>query len=486
MFPNEIPNWINGQECASVSNEWFDKLNPATGQILCRAARSRKEDVVLAVNAAKRAQPAWAEMPAVQRGLLLHKLVVAMQNRQVEIAAIVAAETGKSNKEALGETSGAIQCGLFYASEGQRLYGRTNTSGTPNKYAMTVRQPIGVAGLIIAANTPIANVAWKIFPALICGNTAILKAAEDTPATAWIIGQLAQEVGIPAGVLNIIQGYGEEAGAPLVEHPDVGVLSFTGSTEVGRIIQRSAGERFARISLELGGKNPLVVCDDADLENAAKWVLLSAFSNAGQRCASTSRIIIFDSVYDQFREMLIARTQKLKMGASDEDDFGPVINEGQLNNMLEVVEKARQNGAVVLTGGGRLNDAEHKDGYYMAPTLLENVNPHDEISECELFGPVATLYRVKDFDEALALANDTPYGLTASIHTRNLHRAVRFCDKVQTGVAVVNAGTHGSEPHMPFGGRKLSGNGSREPGTEALDVYSELKDIYINIDPSQI
>ena len=486
MFPNEIPNWINGQECSSVSNEWFDKLNPATGQILCRAARSRKEDIVLAVNAAKRAQPAWAEMPAVQRGLLLHKLVVAMQNRQTEIAAIVAAETGKSQKEALGETGGAIQCGLFYASEGQRLYGSTTTSGTPNKYAMTVRQPIGVAGLIIAANTPIANVAWKIFPALICGNTAILKAAEDTPATAWIIGQIAQEVGIPAGVLNIIQGYGEEAGAPLVEHSDVGVLSFTGSTEVGRIIQRSAGERFARISLELGGKNPLVICDDADLENAAKWVLLSAFSNAGQRCASTSRIIIFDSVYDQFREMLIARTQKLKMGASDDDDFGPVINEGQLNNMLEVVEKARQNGAVVLTGGGRLNDVEHKDGYYMAPTLLENVNPHDEISECELFGPIATLYRVKDFDEALALANDTPYGLTASIHTRNLHRAVRFCDKVQTGVAVVNAGTHGSEPHMPFGGRKLSGNGSREPGTEALDVYSELKDIYINIDPSQI
>lgn len=486
MFPNEIPNWINGQECSSASNEWFDKLNPATGQILCRAARSRKEDIVLAVNAAKRAQPAWAEMPAVQRGLLLHKLVVAMQNRQSEIAAIVAAETGKSNKEALGETGGAIQCGLFYASEGQRLYGRTTTSGTPNKYAMTVRQPIGVAGLIIAANTPIANVAWKIFPALICGNTAILKAAEDTPATAWAIGQLAQEVGIPAGVLNIIQGYGEEAGAPLVEHPDVGVLSFTGSTEVGRIIQRSAGERFARISLELGGKNPLVVCDDADLENAAKWVLLSAFSNAGQRCASTSRIIIFDSVYERFREMLIARTQKLKMGASDEDDFGPVINESQLNNMLDVVEKARQNGAVVLTGGGRLTDAEHKDGFYMAPTLLENVNPHDEISECELFGPVATLYRVKDFDEALALANDTPYGLTASIHTRNLHRAVRFCDKVQTGVAVVNAGTHGSEPHMPFGGRKLSGNGSREPGTEALDVYSELKDIYIYIDPSQV
>jgi acyl-CoA reductase-like NAD-dependent aldehyde dehydrogenase len=485
MFPNEIPNWVDGQERPSISNEWFDKLNPANGKLLCRAARSRVEDVTQAVDAAKRAQPAWADTPAVQRGLLLHKIVVAMQNRQSEIAAIVAAETGKSHKEALGETGGAIQCGLFYASEGQRLYGRTTTSGTPNKYAMTVRQPIGVAGLIIAANTPIANVAWKVFPALICGNTALLKAAEDTPATAWIFGQIAQEAGIPAGVLNILQGYGEEAGAPLVAHPDVGVISFTGSTEVGRLIQRSAGERFARISLELGGKNPLVVCDDADLENAAKWVLLSAFSNAGQRCASTSRIIIFDSIYDKFREMLVARTQKLKMGASDDDDFGPVINEGQLNNMLAVLEKARRNGVVVLTGGNRLTDAGHRDGFYMAPTLLENVNPRDEISECELFGPIASLYRVKDFEEALALANDTPYGLTASIHTKNLHRAIRFCDKVQSGVAVVNAGTHGSEPHMPFGGRKLSGNGSREPGTEALNIYSELKDIYINIDPSQ-
>ncbi|MDO8753453.1 MAG: aldehyde dehydrogenase family protein [Anaerolineales bacterium] len=486
MFPKEIPNWIDGQERPALSNEWFDKLNPANGKLLCRAARSRAEDVQQAVDGAKLAQTAWAETPAVQRGMLLHKIVVGMQNRQSEIAAIVAAETGKSNKEALGETGAAIQCGLFYASEGQRLYGRTTTSGTPNKYAMTIRQPIGVAGLIIAANTPIANVAWKVFPALVCGNTAILKAAEDTPATAWIFGQIAKEAGLPDGVLNIIQGYGEEAGAPLVENSAVGVISFTGSTEVGRLIQRSAGERFARISLELGGKNPLVVCDDADLENAAKWVLLSAFSNAGQRCASTSRIIIFDSVYDKFREMLVARTKALKMGASDDSDFGPIINESQLNNILAVIEKARSSGAVILTGGKRLTDADHKDGYYMAPTLIESVAPHDEISECELFGPVAILYRVKGFEEALALANDTPYGLTASIHTRNLHRAVRFYDKVQAGVAVVNAGTHGSEPHMPFGGRKLSGNGSREPGTEALDVYSELKDVYINIDPSQV
>ncbi len=486
VFPQNIPNWINGQQCSVISEELFDKLKPANGELLCRVARSRAEDVRQAVDAAKQAQPAWADTPPVQRGMILHDIVRKMQDRREEIAQIVAAETGKAYKDAYGETGGAIALGLFYASEGQRLYGKTTTSGVPNKYATTVRQPIGVAGLIIAANTPIANVAWKVFPALICGNAVVLKSAEDTPATAWIVGQIAQEVGLPAGVLNIIQGYGEEAGASLVEHPDVGVVSFTGSTEVGRHVQRTAAERLAKVSLELGGKNPLVVCDDADLEHAAKWVLLSAFSNAGQRCASGSRIIVFDAVYEQFRDMLIERTRPLKIGPTDDDDLGPVINEKQLNNMLQVIERARQQGAVILIGGERLTDPEHKDGFYMAPTFVENVGPHDEISTTELFGPIACLYRVKGFQEALALANDSPYGLTACIHTRSLHRAVQFSQKVQTGVAVVNAATYGSEPHMPFGGLKQSGNGFREPGTEALDVYSELKDIYINIDPEKL
>ncbi len=486
MIPQKIFNWIDGSEQSAKAGEWFDKLSPADGKLLAHAPRSRQDDVLAAIQAAKNAFPMWSETPAVQRGLLLHKIVVGMQNAQEEIAQIVAAETGKSHKDALGETQAAIQCGLFYASEGQRLYGNTTTSGTPNKYAMTIRQPIGVAGLIIAANTPIANVAWKIFPALICGNTAVLKASEDTPITAWIMGRIAQEAGLPAGVLNIMQGFGEEAGAPLVENPQVDVISFTGSTEVGRYIQRRAGPRFARLSLELGGKNALVVCEDADLENAAKWCLLSAFSNAGQRCASASRIIIFDEVYDKFCEMLVEKTNQLRVGTSDDDDFGPVINEAQLNNIISSIEKSQGHGAVILTGGARLMDAAHRTGYYMAPTLVEHVSSTDEISNSELFGPVAILYRAADFDEALRLVNDSPYGLTASIHTRSIHRAMRFCDKVQAGVAVVNAGTHGSEPHMPFGGRKESGNGSREPGTEALNIYSELKDLYINIDPSQL
>ncbi len=483
-FPQQICNWINGQEIPSQKGAWFTKLNPCNGQILSQVARSQAEDVAIAVEVARKQQVAWSEIPPVKRGEILHDLVLGLKARQEEIAQIVAAETGKSYASALGETQGAIALGLFYASEGQRLYGRTTTSAVPHKHALTVRQPLGVAGLIIAANTPIANVAWKVFPALICGNTAVLKAAEDTPITAWIFGQIAQAAGLPPGVLNIIQGYGEEAGAPLVAHPDIDVISFTGSTAVGRKIQAVAGPSLKRISLELGGKNPLVVCDDADLDNAVKWTVLSAFSNAGQRCAAGSRIIIFESIYDQFRDLLLEKTKQLKVGPKDSDDLGPVINNRQLQQMLSAIATAKAKGAKILIGGDRLTDSEHKDGYYLAPTLLENISPEAEISQTELFGPIAILYSVSDFNSALALANNSPYGLTASIHTKNLHRAIRFCEKVQAGVAVVNGGTYGSEPHMPFGGFKQSGNGTREPGTEALDVYSELKDIYINIDPN--
>jgi acyl-CoA reductase-like NAD-dependent aldehyde dehydrogenase len=486
LFPKLIPNWIDGQEQPAEAGELFDKLNPHNGEILCRVARSRAVDVRRAIESAKEAQGLWADVPAVKRGDILHDICMGLRAHREEIARIVALETGKSYGSALGETDGAIALGLFMAGEGQRLYGRTTTSGTPNKYAMTVRQPLGVAGLIIAANTPIANVAWKVFPALICGNSAVLKAAEDTPVTAWVFSKVAHEAGLPKGVLNVIQGFGEESGAPLVADEDVAVVSFTGSTAVGRRIAVTCGERLAKVSLELGGKNPLVVCDDADLENAVKWVLLSAFSNAGQRCAAGSRIIIFDSVYDRFLEMLVQAAKKLRVGPDDGDDFGPVINEEQLQCMLTAVERARSAGARVLTGGTRLTDAEHAKGFYMAPTLIENVGSEDEISRAELFGPITCLYRVRDFQEALTLANDSPYGLTACIHTKSLHRAIQFTQKVQTGVAVVNAGTFGSEPHMPFGGVKQSGNGSREPGTEALDVYSDLKDVYISIDPEAL
>jgi aldehyde dehydrogenase (NAD+) len=486
IIPASVGNWIGGRERPASGGATFEKRRPTDGSVLSPVARSSPGDVDTAVAAARGAFPGWARTPGVRRGELVHELAMRLRARRDDIARVVAAETGKSLKLALGETDGAIALGTFMAGEGQRLYGRTTTSGVPNKWAMTMRRPIGVAGLIGAANTPIANVAWKLFPALICGNTVVLKAAEDTPLTAWIVGQIAQDVGFAAGVINIVQGIGAEAGARLVEHPDVAVISFTGSTRVGREIAQVAGKRMARVSLELGGKNPFVVCDDADLDNAVRWVLLSAFSNAGQRCASGSRVIVFDAVYDRFRDMLVAATKKLRVGPGDDDDFGPVINERQLMNMLGAVEQARARGAVVLTGGERLTDATHRDGYYLAPTLVENVPSGDEMSHTELFGPITTLYRVAGFAEAVALANDSPYGLTACIHTRSIHRALEFAERIESGVVSVNAGTHGSEPHMPFGGVKQSGNGSREPGTEALDVYSNLQDVYLTFDPAAV
>ena len=486
LFPAEIPNWIGGAQRAATDGETSPKLNPHDGSRLCMFARSRERDIEDAVRSAREAQREWARTTPVRRGEILFDLANAMQARREDIARVVALETGKSLANAFGETDGSIALARFFAAEGQRLYGRTTTSGARDKYAMTIRQPIGVAGLIIAANTPIANVAWKVFPALICGNSAVLKGAEDTPATAWLFGEIAHAAGLPAGVLNIVQGLGREAGAPLVAHPDVAVVSFTGSTAVGREIAAVAGRRLAKISLELGGKNPLVVCDDADLENAAKWVVLSAYSNAGQRCAAGSRIIVFESVYERFRELLVQRIAQLKVGPADSDDFGPVINEKQLGCMLAAIETAKSAGARVLAGGHRLSDQEHQNGFYLAPTLIEDADPSHAISREELFGPITCLYRVADYEEALRLANESEYGLTACIHTRNFHRAMDFVHRVESGVAVVNAGTYGSEPHMPFGGVKQSGNGSREPGTEALDVYSSLKDVYLQVNPGEL
>src|SRR5688500_586756 len=379
VIPAVIPNHIDGQAAPPLDGRSFAKIDPATGREICQVARSGAADVRLAVEAAKRAQPAWAAMTVVKRGDILRQIAILMRERREAIAALVARETGKSRKDALGETDAAIEMGFFVAGEGRRFYGQTTTSAVPNKAAMVVRQPLGIAGLIISANTPIANVAWKAFPALLCGNAAVLKAAEDTPLSAWAFGLLAREAGVPEGIYSTIQGLGPEAGAPLVEHPDVAVVSFTGSCEVGRWIAETAGRRLAKTCLELGGKNPLIVCDDADLQNAVTWTIGSAFSNAGQRCASGSRIIVFDAVYDQFKEMLVEATKRLKVGAGDTDDYGPVINEEQMTNMLASVERARAAGAAVLTGGHRLTGGSYGAGFFVAPTIVEHAGPNDEI-----------------------------------------------------------------------------------------------------------
>jgi aldehyde dehydrogenase (NAD+) len=480
--PDIVSNVVGGLSRPASGGETFEKLAPATGELLSLVARSSAEDVAAAVGAAEAAQPAWAARPVEERGRILRRVAQLLERDRDRVAAIVSAETGKSPKDAGGETDGAIELGYFVAGEGRRFYGRTMPSATPNRSAMTIRQPLGVAGLIIAANTPIANVAWKVFPALLCGNAAVLKASEDAPETANAFAGLAAEAGVPDGVLNVVHGFGEEAGQPLVEDGRVAVVSFTGSTAVGRLIARVAGERLAKVCLELGGKNPLVVCDDADLERAAETAALSAFSNAGQRCAAGSRLIVFDAVYDRFRELLVERAQAQKVGPGDEHDFGPVINERQLEHMLAAVERARAAGATVLTGGERLD----RPGFYIAPTIVEDAAADSEISCTELFGPITTLHRVDGFEEALAVANGSPYGLTAAIWTSSIHRGQEFVRRIVAGGVQVNGPTYGFEPHVPFGGQRDSGTGWREPGTEALDVYSDWKTVYVTHDPASV
>jgi aldehyde dehydrogenase (NAD+) len=390
---------------------------------------------------------------------MCREIALAMRQQREELSELVRAETGKSLEAARGETDAAIEMGLFMAGEGRRFYGRTTTASMPHRQVLSIRQPLGVAGLLISFNTPLPNVAWKVFPAILCGNTCVLKPSEHTPASAHALASLSLKVGLPPGVLNLVQGLGPEAGAALVEHPDVDLVSFTGSAETGRWVNETAGRRLAKVCLELGGKNALVVCDDADLDNAVRWALASAFSNAGQRCASASRIVVFDSVYDAFRDRFTAQAR--------EADPGPVISDAAAQRL-------------VAAGAERLE----RPGYWVAPTVLENVAPDADVSCAELFGPVAILYRVRDFDEAVALVNDSPYGLTAAIHTASVHRAMRFAELAQAGVVVVNGGTHGSEPHMGFGGVKQSGTGWREAGVEALDVYSDWKYVNLITDPA--
>ena len=419
------------------------------------------------MSAAREAQPEWAARTPVERGELVREIALALRARRDEAAAIVVEETGKPLELALGEADAAAEMGFFVAGEGRRLYGRTTTSSMPNRTVMAVRRPVGVAALIVSFNTPLPNYAWKAFPAVLCGNAAVLKPSEETPASAWFFGELCRDCGLPDGVLNVVQGLGPEVGEPLVSAQDVDLVSFTGSAPTGRAIQERAGRRLAKVCLELGGKNALVVCDDADLDRAVEWSVASAFSNAGQRCAAASRIVVYDAVYEEFRARFVRGAESY--------ETGPVISEESLERILSSLAGAR-----VLTGGERVDRA----GWWLEPTVVEDVPADAELSCTELFGPVAILYRVRDLEQALALVNDSPYGLTSAIHTASLHRALRFSEGVEAGVVVVNGGTHGSEPHMGFGGVKQSGTGWREAGVEALDVYSEWKYVNLIADPS--
>jgi len=472
----KIGNWVNGEENRNLEGSWIEKFNPHSGKMLSSFYSSTPQEVDEIIKLSEKNFPSWSSLNPIKRGQFLSSIVDQMKKNIDELSICVAEETGKSFDDAHGEVKGAILQGEYFAGEGMRLYGQSLNSGVDGKMSHTVREAHGIAALIVPANTPIANIAWKVFPALICGNTAILKSSEDAPNTANFFAKLTKKAGLPDGVFNVIHGLGDVAGAALVKNKMVKVISFTGSSKVGQFIAMEAAKRFARVSLELGGKNPFIVCDDADIDKAVHWASLSAFSNAGQRCAAGSRIIVFEKIYEEFKNRLVTRANSLDLGVHKGADLGPIINRSQYERIIDILNKTKKTEKLIC-GGGPSNDEGLKNGFYVLPTIFECHNSNSPINNLEVFGPVATLNKVSDIAEALEVANQSDYGLTAAIHTKNIDRGLWFASKIRAGLANINFGTYGSEPHMPFGGFGMSGNGSREPGLEALNIYSELKNI---------
>ena len=485
-YPSFVPHWIADAEVPSMGGATFDKRCPIDDRVVAQVARGGAAEVAHALSSAAGAAEAWAQTPAPRRGAILGRAAQLLREREQEFGEIIQVETGKPWKNAIAEVASSADLAVFMEGEGSRFYGKTMPSPIPNRTVQTVRSPIGVCAAIMPFNSPLAGVAWKVFPALLCGNAVVVKSHELTPHTAVAFGRLLKDAGLPVGLYSAVQGSGPDAGAPLVQDNRVGVVSFTGSSATGKLIQKMVSERsvLAKVCLELGGKNPFVVCDDADLELAADLAVASAFIDAGQRCASGSRLIVFDSVYDAFRKALLERVARVRVGSGPEDECGPVISRASLDRLVAQVAGAVSRGATLLAGGSAV--AALAPGYYMAPTVLEGAKPSDEVSQHELFGPVTCLYRCRDFDDAVRLANGTSYGLTGAIHTPSHHRAQAFVARYRGGLVSVNGATFGAGPHMPFGGVKNSGNGFREPGTESLDVYTELKTVVINHDPGRL
>jgi aldehyde dehydrogenase (NAD+) len=485
MYPTQIHHWINDVEVASENGATFEKRSPIDDRRVATVARGSAPDVRRAVDVAATAADAWARTPAPRRGEVLGRAAALLRSAESEFGEIVQTETGKPWKNAVAEVASSADLGVFMEGEGSRLYGKTMTTPIANRSVRTERAPIGVCAAIMPFNSPLAGVAWKAFPALLCGNAVVAKSHELTPYTAVAFGKILRDAGLPRGVYSVVQGFGSEVGTPLIGDDRVGLVSFTGSVPTGKRIQEAVSTRavLAKVCLELGGKNPLVVCDDADLTLAAEHAVASAFIDAGQRCAAGSRLIVFDAVYDAFRDALVARAKKVAVGSGPHDDCGPVVTRASLDRLLAAVSGATVRGARVLTGGHAVDALA--PGYYMAPTILENVSHDDEISQQELFGPITCVYRVAGFEEAVRLANATPFGLTGAIHTSNMHRIEQFIHRYRAGLVSINGPTYGAGPHMPFGGVKNSGNGFREPGTESLDVYCEWKTIVVNHDPAR-
>jgi aldehyde dehydrogenase (NAD+) len=476
-------NFINGEWVESRSGQAYENRNPAnTDELIGMFVSSTNEDVDAAVDAAKEAYKTWRLVPAPKRAEILYRAAELLLQRKEEFSKDMTREMGKVLAETRGDVQEAIDMTYYMAGEGRRLFGQTTPSELPNKFAMSVRQSIGVCGMITPWNFPMAIPSWKMMPALVSGNTVVLKPAEDTPLSSYHLMQILTEAGVPRGVVNLVSGDGPNAGAPLSQHKEVPVISFTGSSAVGRIIASAGAPDFKHVSLEMGGKNIIIVMDDANLDLAIDGAVWGGFGTTGQRCTAASRVAVHKSVYKEFVERFVDRVKKLKVGngLDSSTEMGPCINEQQLQTVMNYVEIGKLEGAKLLTGGNRLDTGAHAKGWFHTPTVFGDVNAKMRIAQEEIFGPVVSVIPVDDFNQAIQVANDVPYGLSASIYTKNVNQAFVAMRDLYTGIVYVNAPTIGAETHMPFGGTKQTGNGHREAAIAAIDFFSEWKTLYID------
>jgi alpha-ketoglutaric semialdehyde dehydrogenase len=477
-------NFIAGEWVSSRSGTTFDNLNPAdTRDLVGRFQDSNEEDVNAAVAAAKEAFQKWRLVPAPRRAEILFRAAQLLNERKEEYARQMTREMGKVLKETRGDVQEAIDMAYFIGGEGRRLYGQTTPAEMPNKFAMSVRQPVGICALITPWNFPMAIPSWKIMPALVCGNTCVIKPATFTPLSCINLVKTLEEAGLPKGVVNLVTGTGRATGEPLMKHPDVRLISFTGSTEIGRVVSETAAPDFKHCHLEMGGKNVIMVLDDADIDLAVEGAVWGGFGTTGQRCTAASRVVVHKKVYKEFTEKFVERARSLKVGNGlDESmEMGPSASEGQMKTVLRYIEIGKnEDKATLLAGGSRLSDGDYQHGYFVEPTIFGDVLPEMRISQEEIFGPVVSVIPCDSFEEAIEIGNGVQFGLSSAIYTQDVNKAFVAMRDMYTGIFYVNSSTIGAEVHLPFGGTKNTGNGHREAGTAALDLFSEWKSVYVD------
>jgi acyl-CoA reductase-like NAD-dependent aldehyde dehydrogenase len=481
--PKVYKNFINGEWVASASGRAFENVNPADrNQLIGLFQKSNAQDVDQAIAAAKQAYKSWKNTPPPKRGEILYRAARLLVERKEAFAEMMTREMGKILEETRGDVQEAIDMTFYMAGEGRRLFGQTSTSELPNKFCMTVRSPIGVCALITPWNFPMAIPSWKIMPALVCGNTLVIKPATDTPLSTYNLVQVLEEAGVPRGVVNLVTGTGGEVGNALMTHDDVRVVSFTGSTEVGRKVSEACARSFKHCCLEMGGKNVIMVMDDANLDLAVDGAVWGGFGTTGQRCTASSRVVAHKHVYREFVDRFVARARMLKVGNGLDPavQMGPLINEAQRKTVEAYVEVGKNEGAKLLCGGERLTGGEYDRGWFYAPTIFGDCDAKMRVAQEEIFGPVVSVIPCDSLDQAIEIGNGVIYGLSSSLYTRNVNNAFKAMREMETGIFYVNAPTIGAETHLPFGGTKQTGNGHREAATAALDFYSEWKSVYVD------